>query len=80
MIIGTIICELGTIMYDIGTFNMRFYLLELSYPHGYYKITPFCGQYQYERLWEGWLIEQSSLVLIPRSNQLIYFELEQHNT
>ena len=52
MMIGTIICELGTIMYDIGTFNMRFYLLELPYPHGYYRITPFCGQNQYEWLWE----------------------------
>ena len=37
--VGTIICEVGTIIYDIGTINVRFYLLEVSYPHGYCRIT-----------------------------------------
>ena len=27
--VGTIICEVGTIMYDIGVINVRFYLLEV---------------------------------------------------
>ena len=30
---------MGTIICDIGTINMRFYLLKVPYPHGYYKIT-----------------------------------------
>ena len=37
--VGIIICEVGTIMCDIGTINVRFYLLEVRYPHGYYRIT-----------------------------------------
>jgi hypothetical protein len=37
--VDTIICEVGTIMCDIGTINVRFYLLEVRYPHGYYRIT-----------------------------------------
>jgi hypothetical protein len=37
--IGTIICEVGTIMCDISIINVRFYLLEVRYPHGYCKIT-----------------------------------------
>jgi hypothetical protein len=36
--VGTIICEIGTILCDIGIINMRFYLLEVRYPHGYCKI------------------------------------------
>ena len=38
----TIICELGTIMFDIGIVNMKFYLLEVSYSHGYCRITHLC--------------------------------------
>ena len=38
--VGTIICEVGIIMCDIDTINVRFYLLEVRYPLGYYKITP----------------------------------------
>ena len=34
--VGTII---GTIICDISTINVRFYLLELRYPHGYCRIT-----------------------------------------
>ena len=37
--VGTIICEVGIIMCDIGTINMRFYLLEVCYPYGYCRIT-----------------------------------------
>ncbi len=37
--VSTIICEVITIMWDIGTINMRFYLLEVQYLLGYYKIT-----------------------------------------
>ena len=37
--VGTIICEVDTIIRDIGTINMRFYLLEVWYPHGYCRIT-----------------------------------------
>ena len=37
--IGTIICEVSTIMCDIGTINVRFYLLQVWYPHGYCRIT-----------------------------------------
>jgi hypothetical protein len=37
--IDTIICEIGTIMCDIDTINVRFYLLEVWYPHGYRRIT-----------------------------------------
>ena len=37
--VSTIICEVDTIMCDIGTINVRFYLLEIPYPHGYCKIT-----------------------------------------
>ena len=37
--VDTIICEVGTIIYDIGTINMRFYLLEVRYPYGYCRIT-----------------------------------------
>jgi hypothetical protein len=33
MIVGTIICEVGTI-------NVRFYLLDVPYPHRYCRITP----------------------------------------
>jgi hypothetical protein len=29
-------------MCDIDTINVRFYLLEIRYPHGYCKITPHC--------------------------------------
>ena len=29
----TIICEVGTIMCNIDTINVRFYLLEIPYPH-----------------------------------------------
>jgi hypothetical protein len=37
--VGTIICEIGTIICDIGIINVRFYLLEIRYPHGYGRIT-----------------------------------------
>ena len=33
--VSTIICEVGTIMCDIGIINVRFYLLEVHYPHEY---------------------------------------------
>jgi hypothetical protein len=33
------ICEVGTIMYDISIINVRFYLLEVPYPHEYCRIT-----------------------------------------
>ena len=39
--VGTIIYEVGTIMCDIGIINMRFYLLEIQHPHGYFRITPY---------------------------------------
>jgi hypothetical protein len=42
--VGTIICEVGTIICDIDTINMRFYLLEVRYPHGYCRITPIQGR------------------------------------
>ena len=31
--------KVGTIICDIGTINVRFYLLEVRYPHGYRRIT-----------------------------------------
>ena len=37
--VGTIICEIGTIICNIDTINVRFYLLEVRYPHSYYRIT-----------------------------------------
>ncbi len=37
--IGTIICKVGIIMCDIGTINVRFYLLEIPNPYGYCRIT-----------------------------------------
>jgi hypothetical protein len=37
--VGTIICEVGIIIYDIDTINIRFYLLEVRYPYGYGRIT-----------------------------------------
>ena len=37
--VGIIICEVNTIMCDIGTINVRFYLLEVQYPHEYCRIT-----------------------------------------
>ena len=37
--VDTIICEISIIMCDIGTINVRFYLLEVCYPHGYRRIT-----------------------------------------
>ena len=37
--VGTIICEVSTKICDIGTINVRFYLLEVRYPHGYCRIT-----------------------------------------
>jgi hypothetical protein len=37
--VGTIICEVGIIIYDIDIINVRFYLLEVRYPHGYCRIT-----------------------------------------
>ena len=33
--VDTIICEVGIIICDIGTINVRFYLLEVRYPHRY---------------------------------------------
>ena len=39
--VGTIICEVGTIMCDICTINVRFYLLEIWYPHGYCRTIPY---------------------------------------
>ena len=36
--VGIIICEVGTITCDIGTINVRFYLLEVRYPHEYFRI------------------------------------------
>jgi hypothetical protein len=38
--VSTIICEVGTIMCDIGIINVRFYLLEVWYPHGCCRIIP----------------------------------------
>ena len=38
--VGFIICDISIIMCDIDTINVRFYLLEVRYPLGYYKITP----------------------------------------
>ena len=38
----TIICEVITITYDIGSINVRFFLLQVLYPqkrYGYYKFT-----------------------------------------
>ena len=32
MMIGIIICEVITIMCDIGTINVRFFLLDVPYP------------------------------------------------
>ena len=32
--------EVGTIIYDIGTINVKFYLLEIRYSHGYRRIIP----------------------------------------
>ena len=37
--VDTIICEVGTIIYDIDTINLRFYPLKVRYPHGYCRIT-----------------------------------------
>ena len=37
--VGIIIYEVSNIMCDIGTINMRFYQLEVRYPHGYCRIT-----------------------------------------
>ena len=37
--VGTIIYEVSTIIYDIGIINVRFYLLEVWYPHGYCRNT-----------------------------------------
>ena len=37
--VGTIIYEVSTIICDIGIINVRFYLLEVRYLHGYRKIT-----------------------------------------
>ena len=42
MIVGTIICEVITIMCDIGTINVRSYLLEVPYPYKYCRITQGC--------------------------------------
>jgi hypothetical protein len=39
--VGTIIYEVGTIICDIDTINVRFYLLEVRYPHGYCRITQY---------------------------------------
>jgi hypothetical protein len=36
--VGIIICEVDTIICDIGTINVRFYLLKIWYPHGYCRI------------------------------------------
>ena len=36
--VDTIICKVGNIMYDICTINVRFYLLEVPYPHRYCRI------------------------------------------
>jgi hypothetical protein len=33
MMVGIIICEVITIMCDIGTINVRFHLLKIPYPH-----------------------------------------------
>ena len=37
--VGIIIYEVGIIICDIGTINVRFYPLEVRYPHGYRRIT-----------------------------------------
>ena len=37
--VGTIICEVSNIICDIDIIDVRFYLLKVSYPHGYYRIT-----------------------------------------
>ena len=49
-----IICEVSTIMCDIGTINMRFYLLEVPYPHRYCRITLFA--FLFSKLFFGKLI------------------------
>jgi Co/Zn/Cd efflux system component len=43
--VGTIICEVVTIICDIGIINVRFYLLKVRYPYGYRRITliTLCG-------------------------------------
>jgi hypothetical protein len=38
--VDIIICDISIIMCDIGIINVRFYLLEVQYLHGYYRITP----------------------------------------
>ena len=37
--VDTIVCKVGTIMCDIGTITVKFYLLEIPYPHRYCRIT-----------------------------------------
>ena len=39
--VGIIICEVSAIMCDIDIINVRFYLLEVRYQHGYCRITSF---------------------------------------
>ncbi len=41
--VGTIICEVCTIICNIDTINVRFYLLEVQYSHGYRRITQLPG-------------------------------------
>ena len=45
--VGIIIYEVSTIICDIGIINVRFYLLEVRYPHGYRRITLYIYIYIY---------------------------------
>ena len=38
MMVGIIICEISTIIYNINIINIKFYLLEISYLYRYRKI------------------------------------------
>ena len=39
--VGIIICEVSAIMCDIDIINVRFYLLEVRYPHEYCRTTSY---------------------------------------
>jgi hypothetical protein len=56
--VSTIICEVGTIICDIGIINVRFYLLEVRYPHGYRRIT---------LLLNAWIFKNMSFIFFSQT-------------
>ena len=67
----------GTIICDIGTINIRFYLLEVWYPHGYCRITHRKNQIVSISHWivpiSHWIVPTSHMMVL-KSHLIVIIE------